>query len=163
VGKGSAAETLRQVNSQLFPDIREDMFISMAYAILKRDSGDITLSRAGHDAPLWYHHREGTVTKLNPPGMAVGIDSGKVFGRVTGDFSLTLETGDCLVLYTDGVTEALDRTGAEFGLENVIRSVVASAGNGAAGVLARLTEDLRSFVGQTPQHDDITLIVIRKK
>ena len=162
-GKVSAAETLRLVNGQLFPDIREDMFISMAYAILRRDSGEITLSRAGHDAPIWYHHRDRSVTRVCPPGMAVGIDSGKVFGRVTGDFSLTLEAGDCLVLYTDGVTEALDSAGAEFGLENVIRSVVSSAGDGAAGVLARLTEDLRSFVGQTPQHDDITLIVIRKK
>lgn len=162
-GKVSAAETLRLVNGQLFPDIREDMFISMAYAILRRDSGEITLSRAGHDAPIWYHHRDRSVTRVCPPGMAVGIDSGKVFGRVTGDFSLTLEAGDCLVLYTDGVTEALDSAGAEFGLENVIRSVVSSAGDGAASVLARLTEDLRSFVGHTPQHDDITLIVIRKK
>ncbi len=159
----SAAAVLRQVNEQLFPDIREDMFISMAYAILDRNSPAITLCRAGHDAPLLFRARDRTISKINPPGMALGIDSGGVFNRVTADFSLTLESNDCLILYTDGVTEALDRHGMEFGMENVIRSILSSASDGAAGIIAKLTDDLRSFVGTHPQHDDITLIVIRKK
>ena len=95
--------------------------------------------------------------------MALGIDSGGVFNRVTGDFPLTLEPNDCLILYTDGVTEALDREGTEFGMDNVIRSVLASASQGAAGIVTKLTDDLRDFVGNHPQQDDITLIVIRKK
>jgi sigma-B regulation protein RsbU (phosphoserine phosphatase) len=95
--------------------------------------------------------------------MALGIDSGGVFNRVTSDFPLTLEPNDCLILYTDGVTEALDREGTEFGMDNVIRSVLASASHGAAGIVTKLTDDLRDFVGNHPQQDDITLIVIRKK
>ena len=95
--------------------------------------------------------------------MALGIDSGGVFNRVTSDFSLTLEPDDCLVLYTDGVTEALNAAGDEFGMPNVIQAIRASAADGAAGVIAKLTDDLRAFVGSQPQHDDITLIVIRKK
>ncbi|MGB8166990.1 MAG: GAF domain-containing SpoIIE family protein phosphatase, partial [Chthoniobacteraceae bacterium] len=102
----SPATALRQVNEQLFPDIKEDMFISMAYAVLDKSTATITLCRAGHDAPLLYKARDRTVTKINPPGMALGIDSGGVFNRVTADFSLSLERDDCLVLYTDGVTEA---------------------------------------------------------
>jgi sigma-B regulation protein RsbU (phosphoserine phosphatase) len=162
-GQHSAAHVLQQVNAQLFPDIREDMFISMAYAILDRNSSTVTLCRAGHDAPLLYRAKDRTIAKVNPPGMAVGIDSGGVFNRVTNDFSLSLEPDDCLILYTDGVTEALDRQGAEFGMENVIRSILASASEGAAGIITKLTDDLRAFVGAHPQHDDITLIVIRKK
>lgn len=162
-GQHSAATVLRQVNAQLFPDIKEDMFISMAYAIIERDGGTITLCRAGHDAPLLYKASDQTVSKINPPGMALGIDSGGVFNRVTGDFSLTLESNDCLVLYTDGVTEALDTDGEEFGMANVIKAIQASASEGAAGIITRLTDDLRAFVGPFPQYDDITLIVIRKK
>jgi len=162
-GQLSPSSVLREVNLQLFPDIKEDMFISMAYAIIERDSGTITLCRAGHDAPLLYNARDQTVSKINPPGMALGIDSGGVFNRVTNDFSLTLETNDCLVLYTDGVTEALDTEGDEFGMANVIKAIQASASDGAAGIITRLTDDLRAFVGNHPQHDDITLIVIRKK
>jgi sigma-B regulation protein RsbU (phosphoserine phosphatase) len=162
-GQLSPATVLRQVNAQLFPDIKEDMFISMAYAVLERDRGVVTLCRAGHDAPLLYKASDQTVSKINPPGMALGIDSGGVFNRVTGDFSLTLESNDCLVLYTDGVTEALDSDGEEFGMAKLIKAIQASASEGAAGIITRLTDDLREFVGPYPQYDDITLIVIRKK
>jgi phosphoserine phosphatase RsbU/P len=162
-GQPSAAAALQRVNELLFPDIKEDMFISMAYAILDGGSSAVTLCRAGHDAPLLYSAREGSVSRVNPPGMALGIDSGGVFNRVTADFSLRLEPGDCLILYTDGVTEALNGQGDEFGMENLTRAVLASASEGAAGMVARLTDELRAFVGDHPQHDDITLIVIRKK
>ena len=94
--------------------------------------------------------------------MALGIDSGGVFDRVTGDFSLTLEPDDCLVLYTDGVTEALDAEGRRIRGQRMMRSIQASASEGAAGVITRLTDDVRAFVGAHPQNDDITLIVIRK-
>ncbi|MGB8354979.1 MAG: GAF domain-containing SpoIIE family protein phosphatase [Chthoniobacteraceae bacterium] len=163
VGVTSGAEVLRQVNRQLYPDIKEDMFISMAYLVLDVKTQAITLCRAGHDAPLLYSAKDKTVTKINPPGMAVGIDSGDVFDRVTRDFSIRLEQDDCLILYTDGVTEALDGKGFEFGMKETILSIQASASDGAAGVVKRLTDDLRDFIGTTPQNDDITLIVIRKK
>ena len=163
VGKESAADVLNQVNRQIYPDIKEDMFISMAYLLLDETSNDITLCRAGHDAPLLYEARTGAVRKLNPPGMALGIDSGDVFERVTRDFSLQMETGDCLILYTDGITEALDQKGNEYGIARMAESIQASAQEGAAAMRKRLTDDLMGFIGNTPQNDDITLIVIRKK
>jgi sigma-B regulation protein RsbU (phosphoserine phosphatase) len=98
-----------------------------------------------------------------PPGMALGIDSGGVFNRVTNDFTITLEPEDVLILYTDGVTEALDTQGDEFGLKNLIDAVLSSAGEGAASIITRLTDDLRAFIGPQPQNDDITLIAIRKR
>lgn len=161
-GTRSAAEVLHRVNRQIYPDIKEDMFISMAYAVLNHQSNIVTICRAGHDAPLHYSASAETVSKINPPGMAVGIDSGGVFDRITGDFSVSLEVNDCLVLYTDGVTEALDSRASEFGLKNLIQSIQASAAGGAAAIVARVTDDLRAFIGTQSQNDDITLIVIRK-
>lgn len=158
----SPAEVLRKVNRQLYPDIKEDMFISMAYLILDRTNASITLSRGGHDAPLLYRAATGEVSVLKPPGMALGIDSGDVFDRISADVSVPLERDDCLVLYTDGVTEALNVDGDEFGPERMKRSVQASACEGAAGVIARLNADVCAFAGGHPQNDDITLIVIRK-
>ena len=158
----SPADVLRKVNRQLYPDIKEDMFISMAYLILDHARNGVTLARAGHDAPLLYKRVSQTVTPLKPPGMVVGIDSGNVFDRITSDFPVPLERDDCLVLYTDGVTEALDTDGNEFGVERTIQSVRASADNGAQAIIARLIDDLRNFVGSHPQNDDITLIAIRK-
>jgi sigma-B regulation protein RsbU (phosphoserine phosphatase) len=162
-GQLSPARALREVNAQLFPDIKEDMFISMAYAILDSESSTVTLCRAGHDAPLLFRAKDKSISKINPPGMALVIDSGGVFNRVTNDFTLTLEPEDVLILYTDGVTEALDAQGEEFGLKNLIDAVLASASEGAASIITRLTDDLRAFIGPQPQHDDITLIAIRKR
>ena len=158
----SPADVLKKVNRQLYPDIKEDMFISMAYLILDHVHNGVTLARAGHDAPLLYKRSSQSVTPVKPPGMVVGIDSGNVFDRITGDFPIRLERDDCLVLYTDGVTEALDADGNEFGVERTMQSLRASAGHGAQAIITRLIDDLRNFVGSHPQNDDITLIAIRK-
>ena len=158
----SPADVLSKVNRQLYPDIKEDMFISMAYVILDHTNNHVTLSRAGHDAPLLYKRSSQTVTPLKPRGMALGIDSGSVFDRLTIDFDVSLERGDFLVLYTDGVTEALDSEGYEFGLERTIQSVRASAMHGASAIITRVIDDVRNFSGSQPQNDDITLIAIHK-
>ena len=158
----SPADVLRKVNRQLFPDMKEDMFISMAYLILEQQAGQLTLARAGHDAPLLYTSKDRKVVKVNPPGMALGVDSGSVFDRLTRNFALHLDKDDCLILYTDGVTEALDSNSMEFGMERLIQAVQTSAPEGAPAIVKRLTDDLRNFAGLQPQNDDITLIVIRK-
>ena len=138
------------------------MFISMAYVILDHKNNHVTLSRGGHDAPLLYRAKTGEVEVLKPTGMALGIDSGDVFDRITGDLSVPLERDDCLVLYTDGITEMLDVNGDEFGPERMINSIRASAREGAQQVVARLTDDARQFAAGHPQNDDITLIAVRK-
>src|SRR6184192_3475418 len=158
----SPADVLRKVNRQLYPDIKEDMFISMAYLILNHEDHGVTLARAGQDAPLLYKRQAQSVTPVKSPGMVVGIDSGNVFDRLTADFAVPLERDDCLVLYTDGVTEALNSDGDEFGLDRTIQSVRASAIDGAQAIVKRVIEDVRDFTGSLPQNDDITLIAIRK-
>jgi sigma-B regulation protein RsbU (phosphoserine phosphatase) len=160
--KSSPAEVLRAVNRQLYPDIKEDMFISMAYLVVDPESGSVIIARAGHDAPLLYRQAGEKVELVKSPGMVLGIDSGSVFDRVTKDFAIPLERDDCLVLYTDGVTEALDTNGDEFGVERMSQSVRASAASGASTIIKRVIDDLRNFVGAYPQNDDITLIAIRK-
>jgi sigma-B regulation protein RsbU (phosphoserine phosphatase) len=161
--EGLPSHVLQLVNQQLYPDIKEDMFISMAYLILDRESGQITMARAGHDAPLLYRAATATVEKLSPKGMALGIDSGRVFNRVCGDLSLVMETGDCMLLYTDGATEAMDQDGQEYGLDRLVQSLQASAPHGATRVVRRLAEDVKAFTGGEPKHDDFTLIAIYKK
>ncbi|MBV9390473.1 MAG: SpoIIE family protein phosphatase [Verrucomicrobia bacterium] len=158
----SAATALQEVNRQLYPDIKEDMFISMAYLILQSGDEEVSMARAGHDAPLHFRAADGSVAPINPPGMALGIDSGGVFNRVTGNFKLILGKNDCLILYTDGVTEALDVNGLEFGMAKLIEAIQKSAAEGPQAILKQVTNDLMDFVGGQPQSDDITLIAIQK-
>jgi sigma-B regulation protein RsbU (phosphoserine phosphatase) len=161
-GNPSPADVLRKVNRQLYPDIKEDMFISMAYLVLDHQRDGVTLARAGHDAPLLYQQQSQTITPIKSPGMVVGIDSGSVFDRLTVDFSIPLERNDCLVLYTDGVTETLNAEGDEYGVDRMMQSVRASANDGAQAIVETIIKDVREFTGSVPQNDDITVIAIRK-
>ena len=161
--RSSPSEVLAAVNRQLFPDIREDMFISMAYGILDETTGNLLLARAGHDAPLLFRRESGKVELLRPPGLALGIDGGSVFERVTKDLEVNLQPGDCVLLYTDGVREAVDAHDEEFGVERMAETFRMAAPLGAETVLARMQEELRLFTGEGPQMDDITLVAIEKK
>jgi len=161
-GQLSPAAVLKAVNRQLYPDMKEDMFISMAYVVLNRHTGEALLARAGHDAPLIYRSEGHLVECLNPKGMAVGIDDGGVFDRFCTDFAFRFDAGDLLLLYTDGLTEALDAEGLEFGVERLTGELLENAKEGAVETLHRLSRSVRTFAGNQSQHDDITLIALRK-
>lgn len=158
-----ASDVLQRVNRELYPDLKEDMFISMAYAVFESEGGRVTLARAGHDAPLLFRASDGSVEKINPRGMALGIDSGEVFNRVCADSSFAMEPGDCMLLYTDGATEALDPRGIEYGLDRLSLALRASAPQGAAAVVRHVSEDVGNFASRDLMHDDFTLIAISKK
>lgn len=162
-GRTSPSEVLAAVNRQLFPDIREDMFISMAYGILDETTGKLLISRAGHDPALLFRKDSGKVELLRSPGLALGVDGGAVFERVTKDHEVELLPGDCVLLYTDGVREAVDSQDEEFGMERMSETFRMAAPAGAEAILSRMQEELRHFTGEGPQMDDITLVAIEKK
>ncbi len=162
-GRISPSEVLAAVNRQLFPDIREDMFISMAYCILDEVTGRLTIARAGHDPALLFRRETGKVEPLRSPGLALGVDGGAVFERVTKDQEIELFPGDCVLLYTDGVREAMDSEDVEFGMERMSENFRMAAPLGSEVVLNRMQEELRQFTGEGPQMDDITLVAIEKK
>ena len=162
-GKSSPAEVLSGVNRQLFPDVREDMFISMAYGILHEDTGLLTMARAGHDPALWFRRDKGVVESLRPPGLAIGVDEGVVFDRVTRDMEIVMGPGDCVLFHTDGVREAIGQDEEEFGLERLSDVFREAAPLGAEMVLLRIQDELRRFTSEGPQMDDITLVAIERK
>ncbi|MCX6851842.1 MAG: SpoIIE family protein phosphatase [Verrucomicrobia bacterium] len=158
----SPSTVLGAVNRQIAPDIREDMFITMSYVVVEPDGSNLTLSRAGHNAALLWRKATGKVETIHPPGLGVGIDKGAVFERVTKDASFAMQTGDCLLLYTDGVNEAMDPKGIEFGEERVEEELAKHAPNGPKAVIGGIIMDLEHFLKGRRSHDDITLIAIQK-
>jgi sigma-B regulation protein RsbU (phosphoserine phosphatase) len=159
----SAAEVLYAVNRSIFPDIREDMFITMLYLILERGSNRLIMARGGHEPPLHYSAGNGQIEMYTPPGIAVGIDEGNVFDRVTKNITIEMKTGDMLLLYTDGVTEALDADGEEFGREALHQPLAEFAKDGAQAVVDGVYEKLQEHSRHQVQSDDITLIAIEKR
>jgi sigma-B regulation protein RsbU (phosphoserine phosphatase) len=161
-GSLSPSAALARLNRILYPDMREDMFISLAYVLIHHAHGQVVLSRAGHDAPLLYRAENGGVERVKCPGLALGIDEGPVFERVTRDHVFDMKTGDVLLLFTDGVNEAMDEHGDEFGMERLTTILRDHAAEGAASVMDAVTAAVAAFAGDHPQSDDITLIVVEK-
>ncbi|MDZ4787876.1 MAG: GAF domain-containing SpoIIE family protein phosphatase [Blastochloris sp.] len=162
-GRSSAADVLRQVNRILYPDIREDMFITMAYAVLDFKHNTITLAKAGHDAPMFYQGADTLIQSLQTPGIALGIDGGEVFDAVVEDLVIPFQSEDTLLLYTDGVNEAVDAEEQEFGKEQIKNALKLCASGGAAYLIQNIVERVTRFRGDQPQNDDITLVTIKKK
>jgi len=163
-GEFSPATVLHALNRLIFPDIREDMFISLLYLILKDNSDEAVMARAGHDPPLLCHHdQHGEIETLSPAGMAAGIDQGDVFDRIVQDYRFTMKKGDVLLLYTDGATETLNSHDEEFGIQNLSYALKASYTDGADAVIAKVSQELEEFGGKGQQNDDITLIAVEKR
>ena len=159
----SPTEALGLVNRHLFPDVREDMFVSLIYIVIDNNTGTLRMSRAGHDAPLMFRQGRGKVEIIKPPGLALGIDEGDVFDRVTKDIEIEMKPGDCLLLHTDGVCEAVDAHDNEFGPARMEQQFIKSAPMGAEHVVESIRDAVSEFAGDQPQMDDITLIAIEKK
>jgi len=159
----SPTRALAAVNRLIYPDIREDMFISFAYAILDEENGTVTHARAGHDPALLYRRSSGSVERLRPPGLALGIDAGVVFERATRDETIELSPGDCILFYTDGVREALNDQEEEFGLDRMSATFREAAPLGASAVISQMRDTLAMFTDDGPQMDDITLVAIEKR
>jgi sigma-B regulation protein RsbU (phosphoserine phosphatase) len=160
-GALSPAQVLRQVNRLLYPDIQEDMFITMIYMIIDK-SGALTLARAGHEAPLCCREHFRHIETIEAPGMALGIDAGDVFDEVIKDVTVQLSPLDTVVVYTDGINEAVDDEGNEFGQER-LNEVLREAGPQSVDFLVKTIVDrVQAFSSGHPQSDDITLAVVQR-
>jgi phosphoserine phosphatase RsbU/P len=129
-------------------------FVTSFFGILDSD-GNCTYVNAGHNPPILMH-RDGTWEELTEGGMVLGLFAGAPYQGTT----IKLQPEDHLLLFTDGVLEALNAAGEEFGQERVCTLLRANARASAPDILARLRDAVLSFSANVPQHDDITIMVL---
>lgn len=156
----SPADCLSSMNSALTSANTTLMFATMFYAVLDPASGRLEYSSAGHNLPLLVR-REGSVQFVpRTEGMMLGFLDDVEFTQHAVDLS----PGDALILYTDGVTEAMDNCDEQYGerrLESLLRPLPSPS---ASGILDHILRDVQKHAGLTPQSDDITLMgVVRKR
>ena len=113
-------------------------------------------STAGHNRPI-LRHSSGPIERLDAGGLPLGITADAIYQSGT----VTWETGDWLVVFTDGVVEAVNEPGADYGEERLISILNAGRETSPVKMLSRIMVDLDLFVGNTPQHDDITCLLIK--
>jgi sigma-B regulation protein RsbU (phosphoserine phosphatase) len=154
----SAAEGIARANRLICADSTGGMFVTLFYALLDPETGEITYVNAGHNPPLLYRRGLEVPTPLVRTGMALGVLEDAPFQQV----ALQLEPGDCLLLYTDGVTDAVDDAGQAFGLVRLERLVAERRNESAARIVAALERALDDFTGAVAPFDDVTIIAIKR-
>jgi sigma-B regulation protein RsbU (phosphoserine phosphatase) len=159
IGKPTPREAMERANDVIIADAQSDMFVTAFYGVLDTMGGTISFANAGHNPPLLYHRSTRTVTPIREHGIALGIMSNIELPQG----HLQLECGDVLVLYTDGVTDALDPGGEdEFGTSRLTDVVREHGDKPAQGLMDEILGAVREFVHGAPQFDDITLLVVRR-
>jgi len=158
---------LKNLNQQLEQRIRQDMFITLFFAIVDTKNKKITYSRAGHEPGLILKattdDKNGSrVEELRGGGMAVGMVPCEIFDEMIEDHETNFENGDCLFLYTDGVTEATNDEGTEFGIKNLENFVTTNSSLSPKKINRKLISKLDSFSSSQFERDDITLLTIKK-
>ena len=158
IGVRDPQMVLTEVNNQLQQDNPTFMFVTLIYALFDPDSGLLTYSIAGHDPPLLVT-ANGTVTELPATkGMALGVAPDVVYTQET----VTLEPGDTVVMFTDGVTEAMNGDDQQFGLSRLTDVFDGSPPESALMASEAVFEHVRNFAGDAPQSDDITCLTLRR-
>ena len=158
---------LKNLNQQLEQSIRQDMFITLFFAIIDTKNKKITYSRAGHEPGLLIRGEKDSkdhsgVEELHGGGMAVGMVPCEIFEEMIEDHQTSFENGDCLLLYTDGVTEATNDEGEEFGIKK-LENFASIHGDLSPKIINRkLISNLDSFSSTQFERDDITLLTIKK-
>jgi serine phosphatase RsbU (regulator of sigma subunit) len=154
----SPAATLKRANELMLKDSQADIFLSAFFAILDPRSGRLRYANAGHNRPLWRHAATTEIETLGGKGTVLGV----LENVEIEDRQITIDPGDILVFYTDGVSEALDAQGDVFGTDRLSDALRRSSGASADAVLNGIISHIEAFAGDMPQSDDLTLFVVRR-
>ncbi|HLF75173.1 MAG TPA: GAF domain-containing protein, partial [Anaerolineales bacterium] len=151
------AETLKRVNDLLVPDTRQGMFVTAVYAVLDIQKNELTYVNAGHNPPLWVSG-DGSLERLTRTGVALGAAEAVKFGQRT----IPLQPNDCILFYTDGLTESFNVDGEFYGEARLMEAIVANHCSSASELIDVVENSLLNFVQDMPPADDLTMLVLRR-
>jgi len=150
-------EVLQDANDMIAADSRSGMFVTLFYGVLDEKTRNLVYANAGHPPPLLMRKGESRFRALEVTGIALGVVEGMRYEERCVD----LQEGDILVLYTDGVSEAINDRVEQYGLGRLCRTVYSSREKTARGILDSILKDIAAFAGDQAQFDDITMIVVK--
>jgi hypothetical protein len=157
----SPAELLKKANRLFCDNARKGTFISLVYGIVDLKKKTFTFSRAGHNPILHLQAKDGKLNELQPNGLGLGLTKNASFDDNIKEVELNLAEGDLLVLYTDGIVEALNDTHQFYGGKRLLKQLKNQKNKTSQEILDVLSKDVSSFIGTAKQHDDMTIMVIK--
>lgn len=158
IGKPSPREAMERANDVIIADAQSDMFVTAFYGVLDTTDGSVLYVNAGHNPPLLCHHADRTLAPLREHGIALGI----VPNLEQPQGHAQLQCGDVIVLYTDGITDALNEAEEEFGVARLGAVIQEHAGKTAQALTDEILRAVEQFTQGVPQFDDLTLVVVKR-
>jgi len=156
IGAMAPGSVLKEVNNLLTEENEAAMFVTTFYAVYTPETGHVAYANGGHNPPLVVHPDGSSTLLPGTEGVALGVFPGLDFDQsATG-----LSAGDLLVLYTDGVTEAMNAEGEEFGMERLQGVFSETRPDTPEAANKAVFEAVHEFAGETPQSDDITCVTV---
>ena len=151
------AKILKAVNKQIGANNQSDMFVTLWLGILEISTGLLSAANAGHEYPCLMHKNRDFILLKDPHGLVLGAMDKTEYRS----YEIQLVPGDTLFLYTDGVTEATNAENEEFGLERMVDALNLELDVPVAKLVDNVRGAVGAFVGDAPQADDITMMVLR--
>ena len=154
------AVMISALNELLHEDLsRAELFITMSYLSYNTTTGKLRYTNAGHPPPLLYRQSSASFTELDAEGLVLGVRRGVSFDEP----SLQIESGDLLLLYTDGIIEAEGAQGELFGTERLREVIAGECRKTAVGVIGGVLDAVRAFTGASSFKDDISMLLFKFK
>jgi serine phosphatase RsbU (regulator of sigma subunit) len=161
-GELSPAEVLKGVNRALAGELPPGRHVTALYVVLDTADGSATIASAGHLPLLVYRHQAGKMAKVNPEGIALGLDAGPVFDRSLQEGAIPIGIGDRIVLYTDGALRIQNGEGDEFGESRFHATVRNEAPKNSQAFVNFVGGTIDRFHLEVPQNDDITISTVKR-
>ena len=155
--KRPCKECVSFTNDILFHNTSPTKFATLFYGILNKDTNEITYCNAGHNEPFLFSGNT-VFRKFSAGGIIVGVTPSFPYNEET----IKLHPGDSLIIYSDGITEAMDKKEEEFDEDRLEEAIKKHINEPAAEMLENLINEVKQFTMNTPQTDDMTLVIIKR-
>ena len=155
-------DVLARVNENLSRDMTRGMFVTLIYFDFTPETGKLSVGRAGHNPAYLFQAARGSIGQIQPSGIALGMDKGPLFEESLKVGTFSLEVGDFLVLYTDGVVEAMDVAGNEYTTERFVAVLEAVREYDAQTIVETIVADLAEHTTGADPSDDVTLVILKR-
>jgi sigma-B regulation protein RsbU (phosphoserine phosphatase) len=155
------ADVLTSVNQELLGNIKQGMFVTMFFGILNTKNGELHFASAGHNPLIHLPASSEKCRMIKTKGFPLGMMPTTVFADRIECGELNLSQGDWLIQYTDGVNEAQNSSGEEFGTGRFADYIEVNRTRNAEECVNIILQNHKRFVGDTPQYDDITLLAVK--
>jgi serine phosphatase RsbU (regulator of sigma subunit) len=164
-GNRSASDVMARMNAFVTEDMKKGMFVTMFYVVLDSVNRSVSYASAGHNPMILYRGQSDTTYFLKPKGFPVGINTPdqELFRKTISVEKLRLRRDDMLVIYTDGITEAMNMEREQFGEGRLLAAIKRYGHLESQQFADRLNAEIVEFTGGAPQNDDITLVAVKEK